>query len=125
MNYTIILVSVFLNAFAQIFLKKGMLIVGKFDFLQTNYFDLILTIFKNPFLILGFICYGVSIIAWMAALSRTEVSFAYPFLSIGYVVTLVLGYYFFNEAITIWKILGVSFILVGVLLIAKGGTTIN
>lgn len=119
MNYIIILISVFLNASAQIFLKKGMMIIGRFDFIQTNYFNLALTIAKNPFLILGFACYGLSIITWMAALSRTEVSFAYPFLSLGYVLVLLFGYYFFNETIDMWKIFGVFFILVGVVMIAK------
>jgi multidrug transporter EmrE-like cation transporter len=122
MNYIIILTSVFLNASAQIFLKKGMIIIGRFDFAQTNYFNLALTIAKNPFLILGFACYGLSIITWIAALSRTEVSFAYPFLSIGYVLVLVFGYYFFNETINTWKILGIFFILVGVMILTKGGT---
>lgn len=122
MNYVIILTSVFLNAAAQIFLKKGMMLIGKFDFAETNYFDLALTIAKNPFLIFGFACYGLSIITWMAALSRTEVSFAYPFLSIGYVLVLFFGYYFFNETINFWKILGVFFILTGVVMIAKSAS---
>jgi multidrug transporter EmrE-like cation transporter len=121
MNYIIILTSVFLNAFAQIALKKGMMVIGRFDFLQTNYLNLAFTVAKNPFLILGFFCYGLSILTWMAALSRTEVSFAYPFLSIGYVLVLIFGYYFFNETINIWKIFGIFFILVGVLMLAKGG----
>ncbi len=98
------------------------MLIGKFDFAETNYFDLALTIAKNPFLIFGFACYGLSIITWMAALSRTEVSFAYPFLSIGYVLVLFFGYYFFNETINFWKILGVFFILTGVVMIAKSAS---
>jgi drug/metabolite transporter (DMT)-like permease len=123
MNYFIILTSVFLNASAQIFLKKGMMVIGKFDFAQTNYFELALAVVKNPFLLLGFACYGFSIITWMAALSRTEVSFAYPFLSVGYILVLFFGYYFFNETINFWKIFGVFFILIGVLMIAKSNVT--
>ncbi len=123
MNYTIIFTSVFLNAIAQVCLKKGMIIIGKFNLLEVDYINLGFNIIKNPFLLLGFLCYGLSIVIWMFALSRVEVSFAYPFLSIGYILVMIFGYYFFNEIINLWKIFGVSFILAGVLMIAKGSTS--
>jgi multidrug transporter EmrE-like cation transporter len=55
----------------------------------------------------------------MAVLSRVEVSFAYPFLSIGYVVVAIVGYYFFNESLTLTRILGILIICVGVYLISR------
>ena len=119
MNYIVILVSVFLNASAQICIKKGMMSFGSVKVLEINYFYFIFGILKNPFLMLGLICYGFSVLAWMIALSNTEVSFAYPFLSIGYILTLFFGYYFFNESITILRIVGIFFILVGVVFVAK------
>ena len=122
MNYIAIISSVLLNACAQIFLKKGMILIGKFNLSDVNYFDLSLAILKNPFLLCGFFCYGFSILAWMFALSRVDVSFAYPFLSLGYIVTLFFGFYFFNETINAWKIFGTIFILFGVAMIAKSSS---
>ncbi|NBX52494.1 MAG: 4-amino-4-deoxy-L-arabinose transferase [Proteobacteria bacterium] len=121
MNYITILISVFMNALAQVFLKKGMMIIGKIDSFEVNYLNLAITVFKNSYLLCGFLCYGFSIITWMIALSKVEVSFAYPFLSLGYIFVMFFGYFFFNESLNLWKILGVFFILIGVLFIAKSG----
>ena len=65
------------------------------------------------------VCYAVSILMWMAVLSKVEVSFAYPFLSIGYVVAALVGYYFFDESLTFTRIAGIMVICVGVYLISR------
>lgn len=100
-----------------------MSLIGRVNLDEVNYFDLGFSMIKSPFLISGFACYGLSLLAWMIALSRVEVSFAYPFLSIGYIITLFFGYYLFHESINSWKIFGMIFILFGVMMIAKGGTS--
>ena len=51
------------------------------------------------------ICYALSILLWMAVLSKVEVSFAYPFLSIGYVVAAVVGYYFLVNHFLLFELL--------------------
>jgi multidrug transporter EmrE-like cation transporter len=65
------------------------------------------------------ICYAVSIFLWMVVLSKVEVSYAYPFLSIGYVVASIAGYYFFNESLTPVRIIGIIIICIGVYLISR------
>ena len=65
------------------------------------------------------ICYALSILLWMAVLSKVEVSFAYPFLSIGYVVAAVVGYYFFGESLSVIRIVGIVIICIGVYLISR------
>ena len=55
----------------------------------------------------------------MAVLSKVEVSFAYPFLSVGYVVAAVVGYYFFGEALSVIRIVGIVIICIGVYLISR------
>jgi multidrug transporter EmrE-like cation transporter len=57
----------------------------------------------------------------MLVLSRVEVSFAYPFLSVGYIVTAVAGYAVFNEQLSLTKIMGIALICLGVILIAGSG----
>ncbi len=114
-----ILVGVFLNAFAQLFLKKGMMSVGPLDSQASSLAPLVLKIFLEPFVLAGLTCYVVSVGVWMFVLSRSEVSFAYPFLSIGYVVTALGGYYFFSETLSISRIAGIVTICLGVILISR------
>nr|ABH03000.1 SpaO [Spirochaeta aurantia] len=121
MNIFLILSSVLLNALAQIFLKVGMRAIGDVFAGKQDWGRLLVQAVGNPFLWAGFVSYGLSIALWLAVLSRVEVSKAYPFLSVGYIVTLFLGYFLFSESLTWEKVLGVAVILVGILLISKGG----
>lgn len=120
MNYIpLILSGVCLNALAQVFLKKGMLMVGYFDFSAVNIAQIIFKVAANPFIILGLGCYMFSVALWLLVLSRVEVSFAYPFLSIGYIITAIIGYTIFHETLSINKLTGIFFICLGVVFISK------
>jgi len=61
----------------------------------------------------------VSLVVWIMALSRVDVSIAYPMLSIGYVVNALAAWYLFGEALTAFKLTGIGFIVVGVFLVAR------
>jgi multidrug transporter EmrE-like cation transporter len=73
----------------------------------------------NLFILLGFLCYALSISLWLLVLSRVDVSFAYPFLSVGFIVTTVIGYLAFNENLSGYRILGILVICLGVIFISK------
>ena len=115
MNILLILISVLLNCAAQLCIRKGMLIVGEVG--MSGMVQNLGAMISNLWLWGAMVCYAVSILMWMAVLSKVEVSFAYPFLSIGYVVAALVGYYFFDESLTFTRIAGIMVICVGVYLI--------
>ena len=114
MNIILILVSVLLNCTAQLCIRKGMLLVGETG--MSNMITNLGVMVTNIWLWGAMICYALSILLWMAVLSKVEVSFAYPFLSIGYVVAAVVGYYFFGESLSVIRIVGIVIICIGVYL---------
>ena len=116
MNIILILVSVLLNCTAQLCIRKGMLLVGETG--MSNMITNLGVMVTNIWLWGAMICYALSILLWMAVLSKVEVSFAYPFLSIGYVVAAVVGYYFFGESLSVIRIVGIVIICIGVYLIS-------
>jgi multidrug transporter EmrE-like cation transporter len=65
------------------------------------------------------ICYGVSVVVWVLALSRVDVSIAYPMLSIGYIVNAIAASHLFNEPIGVGKMLGIGIIILGVYILAR------
>ena len=109
--------SVFLNALAQIFIRQGMLKLGSVSFNMEQIWNMALSVFTNMYLLSGMFSYGISIILWMIVLSKVNVSLAYPFLSVGYVVTAVLAYLIFKEPLTVQKILGIAIICLGVVIL--------
>jgi drug/metabolite transporter (DMT)-like permease len=118
-NILLILAGVSLNASAQVLMRTGMLQVGTIDMNPGALWRALPGMARNGFLWLSLICYGISIIAWMVVLSRVEVSFAYPFLSIGYIASAAIGYFFLGESVTQLRIAGIAVICIGVFLIAR------
>ncbi len=118
----IILISVALNAAAQLFLRKGMpevtLVTG--HSLGELIFSAV-RVLLNPWVFSGLSCYAISVVLWMYVLSKVQVSFAYPFLSVGYVIVLVAAYFLFREPVSAMKLSGVALICAGVVLVARGG----
>ena len=117
-NILLILLSVSLNASAQILMRWGMLRVGEVS-LASSLATVLPRMINNVFLWLAMISYGISIVTWMVVLSRSEVSFAYAFLSLGFVLVTVVGYFFFNEHVTPIRVIGIALICAGVLTIQK------
>jgi multidrug transporter EmrE-like cation transporter len=117
--FALILAGVLLNAAAQLLLKAGVTRVGEFDFALANAWPIGWALARNPAIVLGMVCYGISLVVWIMALSRVPVSVAYPMLSIGYVVNAFAAWALFGESLGVQKLLGIGFIIVGVYLVAK------
>ena len=113
-----ILITVFLNAIAQLLIKKG-LIYNEFVFSFSNIFQNIEKIIFNPFIILGLICMVLSMITHIISLSKFDVSYAFPFISISYVIVFLGGYLLFKEDLNFLRLTGLLVIILGTILIAK------
>lgn len=109
--------SVFLCSLAQLLVKKGMSVLGIYFFSLSQLVSLAISVFTNIYLFLGMCCYGISVLLWMIVLSRVPVSVAYPFSSIGFIITMIFSYFLFNEMITVNKVMGMGLICLGVYLV--------
>ncbi|KMN83029.1 4-amino-4-deoxy-L-arabinose transferase [Chromobacterium sp. LK11] len=118
-EFGLILLGVLLNAAAQLCLKAGVRQIGHFDFSASNVLPIGWSLATNLPIVGGLSCYAVSLVAWIMALSRVEVSIAYPMLSIGYVVNALLAYWLFGEALSAQKLIGIGVIIIGVVLVAR------
>lgn len=118
-NFLLILAGVLLNAVAQLCLKAGTNNIGEIKIGQSALLPTILKVAFEPYIIGGLTCYVFSVAIWIVALSKVEVSVAYPMLSIGYVVNALAAYYLFGEAITDLKAVGIMSIILGVYLVAR------
>lgn len=114
----LILFTVLTNAAAQIMLKKGMLALGPVT-LEAGLVTTVLRIVFNPWVFMGLATFVVSMASHLVVLSRVELSFAYPFLSLAYVVVAVYAYYVFKEDVNALRIAGIGFICLGAILISR------
>ncbi|HWU84275.1 MAG TPA: 4-amino-4-deoxy-L-arabinose transferase, partial [Rhodocyclaceae bacterium] len=100
LSLALILSGVLLNACAQLLLKAGTNAVGQFAFVTGNIVPIALRFLLQPYFLGGLVCYVVSLVVWIMALSRVPVSIAYPMLSIGYVINAFIAHYWFGEPLS-------------------------
>jgi multidrug transporter EmrE-like cation transporter len=121
-DLVIVLAGVLLNAFAQLLLKAGAGAVGPIEGWGALR-GAAPTLATHPGVLLGLLCYAVSVVVWIVALSRVDVSIAYPMLSVGYVVNALLAMWLFGEDVSVQRWLGIGIILIGVTLVGRSGAS--
>jgi len=119
LSFALVLTGVLLNAAAQLLLKAGTNAVGHFEFSAANAVPVGLKLALEPHILGGIACYVVSVVIWIMALSRVEVSIAYPMLSFGYIVNALAAWYLFGEAVSPMRLVGIGIIIVGVYVVAR------
>jgi drug/metabolite transporter (DMT)-like permease len=122
LNYVVlglILLDVALNVIGQLSLKFGMSKVGNFSLSLPSLTSVFSRVAVNPFIILGVFCYGMGFLIWLVVLSKAEVSYAYPMISLGYVFTALLAWQLLGEHVTAVRIVGIFITVLGVVIIAR------
>lgn len=117
--FALVLLGVLLNSGAQILLKAGMDNIGHFTFTWSNFWPIAWQVAINPWILIGLVSYVVSVMVWLLVLSRTDVSIAYPMISLGYIVSAVAAYFFLGEHVTLMRMTGIFIILFGVFLVVR------
>lgn len=118
-NILLILFSVSLAVFGQVFLKKGMLDIGEIPLNFGTPFFLLARVFSSFKLFFGFSLFALSSVTWLVVLSRVDLSFAYPMVSMGYILTIFISWKFLGETISPMRWIAVVVICTGVFLLSR------
>ena len=113
-----ILIAVVLAVTGQLFVKKGLNVLGTMDF-SSGIFMAYLQVYKSPLVLIGTFIYLLSILFWIYALSKVELSFAYPFLALSYVLVILASWLILGEKIPFLRWLGLIVICIGVFIISR------
>ncbi len=116
--FFVVLVSVSLNAFAQVALRKAMLVAMPMPPVDTP-LALLLHLVGNIYLWGGLFCFVGSILLWLGVLARIPVSAAYPMASLGYIIAAVSGVVFLGETLSFTRVIGLALICLGVVIVAQ------
>jgi drug/metabolite transporter (DMT)-like permease len=119
MLIALILLSVGLAAVAQLTLKAGMNRVTEASGTATLSGGSLKAIASNPVVWAGLALFGLSALAWLFVLSRTSLSFAYPFASLTYLLIVLVDRFVFHEEVPPARWAGVALIMAGIVLVAR------
>lgn len=114
----LILLSVTLSACAQVLFKLGVAPVpgpaGNPSLIGT-----VVNTLLRPGVLGGLALYGIGTVVWLRALAQVELSQAYPFVGLGFVMTAMLGHLVFNEALGPTRLTGIALVIAGVVLVGR------
>ncbi|MFH0777294.1 MAG: SMR family transporter [Candidatus Eisenbacteria bacterium] len=120
-NFILIFISVLIAVCAQLTMKYGISkghLVARLSEVSTVYAYFI-SAFTNPFVVCGFLLYGVSSLFWLVVLGRVDLSYAYPLVSMGYVLAVLFSWLIFKEQVGAMRVVGLGIICIGVTLLSR------
>ncbi|NPV69114.1 MAG: EamA family transporter [Firmicutes bacterium] len=113
------LVSILLGSTGQFLLKLGVTRLGGVRWGPGLFISTIFDVFMEPFIVCGVGLLGISMLIWLAVISRMQLSTAYPLVSLSYVMVTIMSRLFLGEPLTLSKALGMSLILAGITAISR------
>jgi undecaprenyl phosphate-alpha-L-ara4N flippase subunit ArnF len=121
MRYLYIISTIAFTVYGQLILKWR---ISKLNWampkgtLMDKIIEMIQFIF-DPFILSGFISAFVASLFWIGAMSKFEITQAYPFMSLAPVIVFILGVFVLGETFTIGKVVGLVLIILGTIATVK------
>ncbi len=120
MGYLYIFGTILFTVYGQLMIKWQMTKAGLLPPVLSEKVIFLLQMFLNPWILSAFFSAFVASFCWMAAVSKFDLSFAYPFMSLSFVIVLILSGMVFQEPINLPKIIGMVLIVSGIVVGAQG-----
>lgn len=119
-SYFYIFLTIAFTVYGQIVLKWQVIGAGEFPVSTSDKISFLVRLVLNPWVISGFLAAFFASLTWMAAMTKLELSHAYPFMSLNFVFVIILSSFLFQETITLPKIVGLGFIILGIAVGSRG-----
>ena len=120
MSYFYIFLTVIFTVYGQLVLKWQVIGAGDFPVGSWDKVMFLGRLLLNPWIISGFFAAFLASLTWIAAMTKLELSHAYPFMSLNFVLVIALSSLLFQETITLPKIMGLGLIILGIVVGSKG-----
>lgn len=118
-NLALILFTVTLSACAQLALKLAVSQKQVVSALDADVSSGLFAAALSPLVWLGTVIYVLSFALWLFVLSKVDLSVAYPFVGISFVVTMAFGGMFLDEQISASRLIGTLLIVAGCVFVGK------
>ena len=121
LNHFYLLLAISFGVVSQLIIKWQMSAFSFNDYeAWQDKFALAFSMFLNPYIIISLTLTLLAGVTWMVAMTKFEISYAYPFTLLGLVLVTIFSVIFFGESVNTYKIIGIVVIILGVVLISKG-----
>ncbi|UGQ45488.1 EamA family transporter [Massilia endophytica] len=120
MNYLYIALTIFLTVFGQIAIKMQVAQAGALPADPADKLAFLMRLLLNPWIIAAFAAAFLASVSWMGAMTKFQLSHAYPFMSLNFVIVLLLSAWLFHEPLSTARVVGVALICLGTVIASQG-----
>lgn len=120
MSYFYIFMTIVLTVYGQIAIKWQVMKAGAMPEAVPEKISFLFYLLLNPWIISALLAAFLASVFWMAAMTRLQLSHAYPFMGLTFVLVLLASGLFFNEPVTAYKVAGVALIFLGLVISSQG-----
>ena len=118
-DHIYILLTIFFTIYGQLSFKWRLAELGEFPIGFLDKLKFIILITFDPVIFSGYVAAFLASLAWMFALTKFDLNYAYPFMSLNFVLVMILSGWFLNEPVTIQRLIGMSFIVLGTIISSR------
>ncbi len=119
MGYFYIFGTILFTVYGQLIIKAH---IGKFGNLPDTTIEKVIFLTKvlfDPWIFSGFLSAFIASFFWMAAMTKFDISYAYPFMSSAFVLVFIISAILFHEPVTWQKIIGLLLIVAGIIVTSR------
>lgn len=120
LDHAYIIIAVILAAYSQLVIRWQVELAGELPTDLSGKFGFIVQLLLNSWVISSIMATFLAGVLWMLAMTKFEISYAFPFVSLNYIILLVAGHLLFGEAINASKVAGTILVMMGLLVIVRG-----
>jgi len=112
--------TVVLTVFSQLIVKWRVSRAGALPADWPHRLTFLFGLLCDPWILSGVISTFLAGLCWMLAMTKVELSYAYPFIGLVFVLILISSSLLFHEAVTTAKVIGVLLVIAGILVASRG-----
>jgi len=120
MSYVYVACTILLTVYSQLIIKWQVIAAGAFPADATDQFWFLARLLVNPWIVSALAALLVAVVTWMAAMTKLELSHAYPFVSLAFVLVVLCSAWLFNEPLTMTRLAGLALICIGIVIGSQG-----
>ena len=118
-NHWYIFATIFLGVYSQLIIRWQVTLAGSLPLDYSGKIWFVARLLLNPWVISSIIATFMGGVSWMMAMAKFETSYAYPFISLQFVIILVAGVLMFGETFSFGKLIGTLLIMCGILIVTR------
>lgn len=119
-EHSFIISTILFTVYSQLIMRWQVSAAGPLPADLSDKFAYVVALLLNPWVVSGIVATFLAGVSWMLAMTKFEISYAYPFVSLNYILVLAAGFLLFQEAMSITKLAGSALVILGIIVIARG-----